>query len=91
MPKLTASQVAAKVGVTAYTIKRWYDCIEKAPMDYLQKLVKEGMPVLPKFETVGSMGWRYWEESDIPALIEFKNWVPKTKNGIFKKLKGDIK
>lgn len=87
MAKLTASQVAAKVGVTAYTIKRWYTFIEETPIDELEKLVKDGMPVLPKCEKIGSMGWRYWDEEDIDKIIEFKNWVPNTKNGIFQKFK----
>ena len=85
MGKLTVSQVAAKVGKTAYTIKRWYQFIEETPMDELIKLQQSGMPLLPKYEIIGNRGDRVWNEEDISALIEFSKWVPPTKNGIFKK------
>lgn len=89
--KLTVSQTAAKVGVTNYTIKRWYKFIEETPMKELIKLQKEGMPILPKCELIGNRQDRVWDEEDIPKLIEFKNWVPHTKNGVFQKYKKEEK
>jgi hypothetical protein len=85
MPKLTASQVAGMVGVSSYTIKRWYNWYENLSKEELKQLADNGMPILPNYETVGSTKWRYWEDADIQKIIEFKNWVPHTKNGIFNK------
>ena len=87
MAKLTASQVANRIGKTSYTIKRWYQFIEETPMEELIKLQQKGMPILPKYELIGTRGDRIWNEEDIPALIAFSEWIPHTKNGIFKKYK----
>lgn len=91
MVKLTASQVAAKVGVTAYTIKRWYKFIDETPMEELIKLQNEGMPILPEVEIAGTRGDRLWNDEDISKLVEFKNWVPHTKKGVFQKYKKEEK
>ena len=45
MAKLTASQVAARIGKTAYTIKSWYKFIADTPMEELIKLQQKGMPI----------------------------------------------
>lgn len=87
MVKLTASQVAAKVNVSVYTIKRWYKWFENLTTDEIGKYVSQGMPVLPNYQVVGNTKWRYWDEEDIQKIIEFKNWVPNTKNGVFQKNK----
>lgn len=80
--KLTASQVAAKIGKSVYTIKRWYKWYESLAEEELNKLLKEGMPRLPEYETVGATQWRYWDEEVLPQLQEFSNWVPHTRNGV---------
>lgn len=85
MAKLTASQVAAMVGVSAYTIKRWYNWFENLTTDEIGKYVSKGMPILPSYETIGTNNWRYWEETDIEQLKRFKEWVPHTKRGVFQK------
>ena len=82
MAKLTMSQVANKIGVSVYTIKRWYKWLESEDVEKLAELVKNGMPVLPKYELVGATKWRYWDENDIEDIIKFKEWVPKTRNGV---------
>lgn len=87
MAKLTSSQVAARLEVSPYTVKRWYtfwENLEKTDIKKLNDLVKDGMPVLPKYEVAGSRGDRLWDEEDIEDLRTFKNWVPRTKNGVFK-------
>ena len=48
---------------------------------------KNGMPGLPKYDTVGSRGDRVWEENDVEQLKAFKAWMPHTKNGIMGKKK----
>lgn len=82
MAKLTMSQVANKIGVSVYTIRRWYKWLESEDVEKLAELVKNGMPVLPKYELVGATKWRYWDENDIEDIIKFKEWVPKTRNGV---------
>lgn len=82
MAKLTMSQVANRIGVSVYTIKRWYKWLESEDVQKLAELVKNGMPVLPKYELVGATKWRYWDENDIEDIIKFKEWVPKTRNGV---------
>ena len=90
MSKLTTGQVAMKLCVSPYTIKRWYtfwENLENTDVRELNRLVKEGMPVLPKCEKIGARGDRIWDEEDLKDLEEFKNWIPHTKNGIFQKYK----
>lgn len=81
MAKLTASQVAVKIGVSVYTLKRWYKWYETEEKEKLDFLFKKGMPKLPAYETIGSTSWKYWDENDIPDLIEFKNYIPNTRRG----------
>lgn len=86
MAKLTTGQIAARLNVSPYTIKRWYsfwENLENTDVKKLNDLCKNGMPVLPKYEVVGARGDRIWDEDDISDLLEFKNWVPHTRNGIF--------
>ena len=80
--KLTASQVAARIGKSVYTLKRWYKWYEDLSEEEKTNLKNSGMPELPRYATVGATQWRYWEETDIEKLKEFSNWVPRTKNGI---------
>lgn len=88
MVKLTSGQVAMRLCISPYTLKRWYqfwENIKATDVKELNELVKNGMPVLPDYEIAGARGDRLWDENDIKALEEFKNWVPATKNGIFTK------
>ena len=90
MAKLTSGQVAIRLNISPYTLKRWYafwEELEAYDINELNKLVKEGMPVLPKYEVVGARGDRIWDEDDIEDLIAFQKWIPHTKNGIFLKYK----
>lgn len=83
--KLTVSQVAARVGKTSYTIKRWYEWYEQLTPDELSSYIKEGMPELPRYETVGATQWRYWNEEDVEQIKKFSEWVPHTRGGVFMK------
>lgn len=90
MAKLSTGQVAIRLSVSPYTIKRWYtfwEDLQKSDIQELDRLIKEGMPILPEYETVGSRGDRIWDEEDIKDLEKFKEWIPHTKNGIFQKYK----
>lgn len=87
MAKLTATQVANKVDVSSYTIKRWYKWYEQLDAKEILKYKKTGMPTLPKYESLGTTNWRCWEEDDVPKILEFKNWVPKHKKGVMGNLR----
>lgn len=81
MGKLTASQVANKLEISAYTLKRWYKWYENEDPKKLEELFKKGMPRLPKYETIGATNWRYWNEQDLEQLEKFKNYIPNTRAG----------
>ena len=80
--KLTATQIAYEVGVSVYTIKRWYKWYEQEDVRKLNELTEKGMPTLPRYETIGATNWRYWDEDDIEQLKKFKEWVPHTRGGV---------
>lgn len=82
MAKLTASQVANKIEKSVYTLKRWYNWYEQLTPNELNNYIKNGMPKLPKYETIGSTQWRYWEEEDIEQIKKFSEWVPHTRGGV---------
>lgn len=89
MAKLTSGQVANRLNISPYTLKRWYKFWESADVNELNELVKNGMPSLPAYEVFGASdiykGNRVWDEEDIEALEAFQKWIPNTKNGIFTK------
>lgn len=80
--KLTASQVAAKLNISVYTLKRWYKWYEQEDVKKLNELVEKGMPTLPQYETIGATKWRYWNKEDVEQLRQFKEWVPHTRGGV---------
>ena len=79
---LSVNQVAAKIGRTAYTIKRWYTWYENLTLEELEEHKKNGMPELPEYVALGPTKWRYWAEEDLIKLKKFAKWVPHTKRGI---------
>lgn len=81
MTRLTASQVANILGVSVYTLKRWYKWYETEDVKKLNELVKKGMPELPKYETIGATSWKFWNEEDIEQLKKFKEYIPNTRGG----------
>lgn len=85
MAKLTTGQVANRLNISPYTLKRWYKFWESVDVKELNELAKNGMPSLPAYEVIGNRGDRVWDENDIPELLEFQKWIPNTKNGIFTK------
>lgn len=94
MSKLTATEVAYKIGKSVYTLKRWYAWYEQLTSEQLTNYINNGMPTLPDYETIGTTKWRYWEESDIAQIEKFRDWMPTTRAGIigdFKKKKKEGK
>lgn len=82
----TASEMANKIGISVYTLKRWYKWYENTDAETLEELYKKGMPELPKYKTIGTnLKWKFWDETAIEQLIKFKEFVPHTRAGFMGK------
>ena len=72
---LKVEEVALLVGVSVKTINNWYAFKKVEPeSEYAQ--------LLPEFKQSGERQTRYWNQSDIWKLIDFKTKIPKGRNGI---------
>lgn len=71
--KLTANEVCYLAGISIYTLNNWYKFKELCPDDELAKR-------LPECEYVG-VRKRYWDESDVGKIIEFKASLPRGRGG----------
>lgn len=76
---LKLEEVALRVDVSFKTINNWYMFRKQNPDNEYAKM-------LPDFIQSGARQTRYWRESDIWKLIEFKQAIPQGRNGIM----GDI-
>ena len=76
---LKATEVAFLVGIAPKTLEVWYAFKRKHPDNEYAKM-------LPNYQQEVSRGIRYWKESDIEKILEFKKNKPTGKNGLF----GDI-
>ena len=72
---LKLEEVAVVVGCSFKTINNWY-MFKKAYPD------NEYAQILPEFIQDGPRQTRFWRESDIWKLIEFKKAIPQGRNGI---------
>jgi len=72
---INVMEVSFLVGSSVQTITSWYKWKESNPDHELAKL-------LPNYERIGNKNTRYWKQSDVWALIEFKNSIPKGRAGI---------
>lgn len=74
--KLRLEEVALLVGSSTLTINNWYKFKRLYPDDEYAKL-------LPDYEqNGGKTSTRYWKESDIYKLLEFKTKIPQGCKGI---------
>lgn len=76
---LRIEEVALLVGASTQTINNWYRWKKKNPEHQLAKL-------LPDYIQEGNRQMRFWKNSDIWSIVEFKNNIPHGRNGIL----GDI-
>lgn len=76
---LKIEEVAILVGVSTQTINIWYRWRKHNPDNEYAKM-------LPDFIQQGKRQMRLWKKSDLWALIEFKNAIPRGRNGIL----GDV-
>lgn len=69
------TEVALIVNSSINSINNWYRFKKLNPDNEYAKL-------LPDFIQKGERRTRYWKQSDIDKLLEFKNKLPKGRNGI---------
>ena len=76
---LNLNEVAMLVGVSVQTINSWYRWKSLHPEHELTKL-------LPEFTRIGNRNTRYWNQSDVWKLLEFRSSIPQGCKGIM----GDV-
>lgn len=72
---LNVNQVALLVGSSIQTVGSWYRWKSLHPDHELAKL-------LPDYVRVGNRRTRYWKQSDIWNMIEFKKSIPQGRHGV---------
>jgi len=72
---LKIEEVAVIIGSSSKSINNWYWFKRENPRNEYAKM-------LPDFIQMGSRQTRYWRESDIWKLLEFKHKIPQGRNGI---------
>lgn len=76
---LRAEEVAVLCGVSIQTINNWYKFKRENPNNEFARL-------LPDYVVIGGHGQRFWEKSDIDAMLTFKMRVPRGCKGVM----GDV-
>jgi len=69
------TEVALIVNSSINSINNWYRFKKQNPDNEYAK-------ILPDFIQKGQRRTRYWKQSDIDKLLEFKSKLPKGRNGI---------
>lgn len=72
---LKVQEVAFVIGSSIQTISSWYRWKDLNPDHERAKL-------LPEYVRIGRKNTRYWKQSDMWKLIEFKKTIPQGKSGI---------
>ena len=65
---LNLNEVALLVGVSVQTVNSWYRWKKLHPEHELSKLI-------PEFTRGGNRNTRYWKQSDVWKLIEFRSSI----------------
>lgn len=76
---LRIEEVALLVGSSTQTLNNWYRWKKLYPDHPLAKL-------LPNYIQEGNRQMRFWKNSDVWSIVEFKNSIPHGRKGIL----GDI-
>lgn len=76
---INAMEVSLLVGCTVPTLNSWYKWKQLEPEQELTKL-------LPDFIRIGNKKTRYWKESDVYKIIEFRTKLPQGRNGLMGKV-----
>lgn len=72
---LKIEEVAVLCGVSVQTINNWYKFKRENPNNEYARL-------LPNYECMGGHSQRFWDKSDINALLAFKDKMPKGCKGV---------
>lgn len=72
---LKLEEVAILIGSSGKSINNWYWFKRENPDNEYAKM-------LPDFIQEGARQTRYWRESDIWKLIDFKHKIPQGRNGV---------
>lgn len=72
---LNATETSMLVGTTVPTLNMWYKWKRLNPGHPMAEL-------LPDYKVIGNKNTSYWTPGDVEKLIEFKNSIPKGRNGI---------
>ena len=72
---LRIEEVAVSCGVSVQTINNWYKFKAENPNNEYAQL-------LPNYIQVGGKKQRFWDKSDIPNLLQFKNSLPTGCKGV---------
>ena len=72
---LKVEEIALSVGVSVYTINIWYKWKRSNPDNDLSKL-------LPDYIQEGARQTRYWKQSDVWKLLEFRKHITRGRNGV---------
>jgi predicted DNA-binding transcriptional regulator AlpA len=76
---LRVEEVALLVGCAAKTINSWYQFKKLEPNNPYAKM-------LPDYEQATTKSTRYWKQSDIAKIVEFKNSIPHGCRGVLGKV-----
>ena len=72
---ITVMEVSFLIGSSVQTITSWYKWKEQNPQHKLAEL-------LPDYVRKGKKNTRYWRQSDVWKLVDFKNSIPQGRAGI---------
>jgi len=76
---LKIEEVALLLDVSTQTLNIWYKWARENPDNELAQLI-------PKYQQTGARQTRYWTQSDVWKLLEFKNKLPRGRGGVM----GDV-
>lgn len=77
---LSSTDVSKELDVTVTTLFTWYKFWEDPECEK-----PEDMPPLPEYGRRWEGGPKYWKREDLDALIRFRDWVPRGRNGLMGK------
>ena len=72
---LTIEEVAILCGVSVQTINNWYTFKRNNPDNEFANL-------LPEFQRIGERGQRFWDKTDIQAILTFQSRMPRGCKGV---------
>jgi hypothetical protein len=78
---LSATKIAQALDISVVTLTNWYKWYKDANIKK-----PDNVPVLPGYYQEHDRGPRMWKETDIKALKDFQQWIPKGRGGLMGKV-----